>query len=1734
MARLNTVTVPESDYSFGIDARSSENQIAPGFVRDLLNADIIEKRPRKRVGYQGYSGNVPIRVTSMEYVDGTDSLRLTLDSAISLADLSVDLSATRSTPLVIHGRSSNVDSGAPFTTAGDNTVYYSGFTVPTRKTLVATSSAPPYETVSVPSGEHGFTTTSIFTQMVQATSFSDKSHSAIFPATAQIDASTYDIDIEYQNSTSGSLPVYIFYREAAAAIGENYVATLNHTGSGLETFSIPAATHGLVNFNIITQLQADRTTYVENVLSDVSISNTGEVTFSIDCDTATTFYGILSTTPVDNSIIGNVSPGATNTITIPDIESPWVFVQVYREMTPGGSRELVIPQSVEYDESTSTVDVTLTNLSGSSANFYIYYDYGVLRSNRIEVTDPDITVSAVDSRPQLTVWGLDHSEIYGPSAEGRSGWVTHIDSYRSEGEKRLIAGLGGNLFSARTYDEAAVEYLYPLLFPRLQARTSADTNLAPVFHTTGDTPSRSRGYILGDGIDSHRARVSSIVYDEVSGHTDVTVTIPGMSILDSDGNPTTVDNVLSTTSNIEDWLTLTNMSYSRHNGTFRVVNVSESPESLVFRCVIPNNDSDYDDTSLGGWAGVYTDQLEWLTTSPFVPGDILVNASLGDNSGHIVMGSAGSVTILSGISDTLGVSGGLVTIGRRTSHSIPLRTALPEGAVSVENVVRGDMLSYSGPDHLTGADQVERHLRVLAVNPDSDRLVDIEVDAQSGAAIVTYQSGDTRYLIEGGYVLLLQAGEFSGERLIMEVLSETEFVVDLPAGATENVTGATLLGGTVQVDEELQWEDSTGDTIYLWTESRWIPVEAPDDSYDLTPSTYVRHLDSRSYGNQDFLRSTTVMNNMYLENYADEAMKFDGTNIYRAGLPTWQPGLFLVQDTTAAARIVAGNRTIAYTAIDAALGSIEVGMGSLYALPLGTSVRLTGSTQTYTIREYREYDNSGTPVYQILLDRALDSDVDATGSISEIATYRYYYRLSAIDANDNIVASATTGYQDHVVELTSDAAIHHKLVGLPAWDIYDYQRIELEIYRTRKNTPAPFYRVTTIPVEFDNTLGYIQYTDSYSDQDLIDLDPVNTALKGTELGINWQNPLRAKYVTSLGNRLVVANIRDYPQLDMQIIASGAVTSATYAGKRFLLRASNTDTGTATNMTERVAYEFVGSASGTISNHTTNGDTFSFDTSSALASSSPGDWIYLTYAVGATSGIDLTYSGWWQIAGISGSTVTVNLVDAPTVTDLPDTYVVATDTSDVPVFLGTDGNLGMVNGDSFDLFDATRRLSMAINASMRMTDVSISGMEAFVPWIISRSGNDVGRSGRILIRQSRVTGNTPELVLPDSFSGSGESFRVFVNDVRRDPDAEVSAITRLYPSRLLASYENYPEIMDNPTSVLDTESDSAIDINSADGQEITGIIPFFGEAAFGSAQKSAVLVVFKTNSIYLVDLNEKAAGRNPVQKIESKGLGCTAPYSITSTNKGIMFANESGIYCLRRDQTIQYVGKYMERNWTEGVNLDNLSIVQGHNYSLGRMYKLSVPGVGEERNSRVFVYNHTGEEDGRIGAWARYDNHNATGWANLDTEVYWSSSSGRVFSLRNTGTSTDYRDDDQAVHFRLDTRAIDAGDSGIRKLLSGVIVQYRVLASDGGTTLSYSTDMATEFTETTEFELSRSLTGKDIVSVNHNISRQRGTYFAFRIDNDTLDEALEVAGMDLRIAGLSGNGITDAADTRTRR
>jgi hypothetical protein len=1701
MARLQFITARERDLGAGIDQQSAENQLVEGYCEDIENADPKSTgQIAKRTGYQGYAGYLPIRVKEVEYA-GTQ-----IDFIL---DESIELPTGQSSPIIVQGQTS-VASGD---FASETILYFDAFTADIRKTFSTGSG-----TATLAQSEHGHSTPLLFVGTARNTSeTNDNEH--FFPDNISINTSTYDVSVDYTNNTGAAFSGFIYASDKSASTGTTYVQSGNTIAIGANSFTILGATHLLDTNNILAEVYRDTgTSYVRVQADQVTLdSGTGDLTIDLTNNTGASFTAvfILTAAPAANFATGSVASGGSESITIDttvDGGTDFAFVACYLEPSIGADFEQVIPDSISTDSDAGTITVTFTNNKATGANFEIYWDFATVVTNQLSVTG---TASATftDTTPQLTIWGLCHEEIYG-TRTAREGWVSHIDSYRAPGENRLISGLGGNLFAARLQSEGtnSTDYLMPTHYPRLNGRIASDTIIGPAFYETGETPNRTRGFITGDNDGTNYFEITDIAYNSGTGYVDYTLTVPNMVISG------TLSTIISTTADLEDEFTTQQCGHSLHNGTFTIKAVA-APTATTLQISVENSNidtSDYDETDVGGYGGIFTDQLVLSTTSPFLVGDEIISDLFDTADDFICAGTSGTTTVLRGLDDALSLPGGLRLAGIRTDYIIPLRDL--SNTSTVENLVRGDILNYTG---------LNRQLRIKSINQLTDISISITGDGID-TATVTLGSGDTTTLFIGKKLLLSGTSSYNGTITVERVLDTTTFTFTSTAATTE---AGTLVGKTIEIDENLQFQDTTDSSVSLEVDARWIPIESPTNSYDLTPSTRISYFDSSAYASQNIIRSTMVQDNLYLTNSTDEVMKFDGTNIYRAGLFRWQPNFFVATDTSATGKIVMDNPSVSFTAISANRFTVAAGDEKTFAT--GDRIEASTDNEIYTVIST---ETSG----QIIVDRSISGG--ASGTITRTRTFQYYFRLNAVDANENVIASAVAGSEDFTIRLGADAAVNIKLIGMPAWDIYDYDKLEVQIYRTVGDSPAPFYRLTTLAMSFNNDDGYLEFTDTDSDEDLRDLDEVNTALKGAELGTAWEQPLRAKYCTTAGNRLILGNLKDYPTMDIRVLKnSGILTQSVFtdaSNKFWRFRKDNTDTATTTDMLNRVRYEFTSTTSTVVGITGTAGTSFSVNvTGHGLTA---GDWVYLFHSA-VTDGNLLTYSGWWQVNSITDVNNFVILSSGSgsgAATNFPDKMVKSTAGVDVPVYIGTDGNYSMVNGNRGSSepyeFLAMRRLSDAINASMRKVDITVSGYETFSPWMIGNAGNEFN-TGQLVVRQPRVFDTTLEVELP-TLTGA---FDVFVNNVRRDGADQASALTRLYPSRIIASYQNYPEIFDNPTSVIDTESDSVIDVNSADGQEITAIIPFFGDAAFGAAQKSSIIVVFKTNSIYLVDLSAKDAGTSAVQRLETRGKGCTAPYSVSVTRGGIIFANDTGIYRLGRGLKVEYIGRKYERKWQETVASGQLEIATGHHDTGANSYKLSYPTTGDTENSEVAVYNHTREYEGKgEGSWTTYTNHPATGWTNLNANSYFASTDGRVYIIRKLGETSDYRDDDQAIAMSILTRAMDMLESGQRKVFSKIITHYRALADTEGTSLEAALDLETTFQSTDTFKITKETTSANtgntsqqkVMTITSVIDSKVGVYLQLKYSNSSLDEPVEIAGIDIRVAAKGSEGIKEAAET----
>lgn len=1757
------------DLARGLDQNSAPSNVDDGYAEDLVNVDTnAQGHLSKRVGYQGYDGVLPIRVKSAAQ-SGTTKISLTLPDGIDTSDMA-------GLPVVIYGHLSSQPTNASDWSTTDSAHYYT--TTTTELPVVATA---PSGTVTIASAQSGAASSNLFVTALQSTSTVDTSSSLFFPDQVAVEnASDWDVSLDYTIAANTNL--YIAVTDKSTVAGQSYVATDTVTAASTEVLSIPTATHALDSFSILAQCWyhdvaasewvyfiPDRVAY-NATTGDVSVDVTNSAATNLDVKV------VLASAPVANSNSATIAGGATGTIVCTATDIEYYHMTAYQ--FTGTDWEMVIPDSVVFDAVAETITVTITNSSAASATYQVHWEETTITSNVLNVIDTGAgTPTWSDATPQLTIWGLPHAGSY--TGGDTPGHVTHLDTYRRESEERVVAGLGGIMHSARTRAEAGTDYLMPSSAVTLQGRLSSTQVLGPAFIATGGSTDRTRGTIAADDVVANKALVTGVTVSS-SG-----VAVYQLSLTNKVGSLATA---LDSAGTDADWLTVTGMANSVNNGTFLITAVDNTANTITVANALATI-SEFTETGARGRAAVYTDKLT-TDTSDFIPSDTL----LADGVSLTVLRAGSTTVVVSNATANVTLPIGLVLYGRRTSYVVPV--------ASTANYVVGDMTTIA---------DLNREIRVLGVYPRAD----VTISSVTGTGTTaTATTAAAHNLLTGQKVLLYKQAAEGNPYIGVQTVTDTPTATTFTFASTATTTltsGMAIKGYTVELDESVTYADDASDPDELTVTGRWIPFEAPTSDDSLPATTHYRYLDVADYDSQPTVRSTMVTDSLFLTNASDEVYKIDGSHNYQAGLPRWQPQLFVTVDTATGSIPV---RTTSATTAGAwwTQNKFIIGRGQAVGFSVGQLVSNPEDSAIYTITAKGD-DGTNDFLY---VDRNI-TGTQSVETLTEVSRYAYYFRLNAIDANQNVIASAATGAQDFLVDLPSTGQIHLRLVGLPAFGNYDYDSLEVQVYRTKASAggSGPFYLIRTVDMAFNDGDGYIDIFDGTPDSDLTTVlfDEVNSALLGPELGTGWAPPPRASHITSVDNRLLLANTRDYPELDITVrkkANSVSVSGSDLSGKLWLFRKAHTDTSTTTNMVDRARYEFRTSGAVTIAptadpatsdittsfvfvdadvsvvdNQITEADhnmatgdritlsttgvlpgglsaatsyyvirvsssVFKLATTAALATAGTaiditsaagggnhtvtmydrfriaetahglvsGNWIYLFHAAAGTNN-RLRYAGWWQVDVAATNSFSVRYAGDGTATSANDVdrYVAASAGVDIPIWIGTDGNRAQVGANDISERTAMLRLAEGINASMRQAVVT----SGFAPWLVAAAGSEIGL-GRMLVRQESVFDTTMEMVVPAAITSAD----VYVQGIARTAADQVSASTRLFPSRLVVSYPNYPEIFDNPAGTADN-SDSVIDINTADGQEITGIIPFFGESVFGTGAAESVVVAFKTNSIYLVDINSKR-----INKLNTRGLGCTAPHSIAATKDGIMFANESGIYRLNRDQSISYVGEMLERLWEDSVNKDSLAVAVGHHYGVGRKYKLSVPvGDDQETNNHVYVYDHQREgKDQEFGAWTRYTNHAATGWCNLAANAYFSTTDGQVFKIRNAGDSTDYRDDAAAVAtMEITLKAMDFGAAGIRKIISHVTSHFHMRRSDmDGTALSIAPDLTGAFVSAGAFTVTRNANLK-VINATSSVPNRKLEFIQLKYTNSTKDEDVILTGVDFRVAGLDRHGIPQSDD-----
>lgn len=977
---------------------------------------------------------------------------------------------------------------------------------------------------------------------------------------------------------------------------------------------------------------------------------------------------------------------------------------------------------------------------------------------------------------------------------------------------------------------------------------------------------------------------------------------------------------------------------------------------------------------------------------------------------------------------------------------------------------------------------------LIGSNIQQYEIVDLVNSASSNLTVVAsvasgVSSTITEVLRQGQKVLL--TGDYSGVATIASLTSTT-------ITFEEEVEGdCFLLGKTVELTRPVATFDTQVGSTGVTLQPRWAPLERPDAA-DLPFSS------SNTFG-----LSSMSNDSLYVVSpeVTSPPLKWDGVELTRAGVPRWPLTAFITLEANGSV----GPDPITLSVSGwAANYFILTDVHDKNKLPVGTVIKNPVNGAIYTIQRYEEIVTPSS--VRCYVDIAITGSTGAQ-SLSKVLVVNYYYRIKKTDSNGFETVGAVYGSQELNIRLDALTNIWHKVILPPTLKFTNKERYELEVYRTKGDAVAPYYLTNRIRIS--PTDKYLTFVDKNPDINLEELDNISTSLLGSEVGVSWEDLPQGNSFTTAGNRAIVANIRSRPQLELQF---NSVANSDVIANMDLTRIT----------VGSLTYEFTDTASATTITGWTYNNTSGVATITTSGTAlTTGQKVYIGAAATATTRYPYL-AGWYTM--LSATTIQLEAgLGSPTLTDFPPDVFVASNANYVPVFIGTDFNHASLGTEKdYSWYESIRRLAMAIRAT---SDITAEAGDSF----------DNG--------YLKLQSDTPFDVTLTPKSAFVSSFKYAVGGqnipMTADVAATSSAVQELFPSRLVYSYPNYPEVLDACFVASDLDSDNVIDVNASDGQEITAIQPFFGDSSFGQGSKEGVILVLKTNSAYVVDLNAKKEGRNAVQKLDTQGLGCEYPRSLSPIRNGLQFANRAGVWKITQDLRFMFAGRKLSNLWEQDLLglIVATDIPCAHNSRLDSRWRLILDGPSGDGVS----YNHLREylPDGyRDGSWMQLASYPGLGFANLSSASFMASDKNRVALLLTSAYEEPFYDAGEAIYSEAILAAQDFGDATRRKSVQSFQLVLRTESDLKGLEVSTATEMRDAYVDADSLSVTvvkptglSDQTSERIQAFLFNSMNKRGTYFQLRLVHQSADEAPEILAVSYKVAGLTDKGVTDAKQSK---
>ena len=1876
MAKYNPFHI--HDIGLGLNKFHTLDKIPDGMMSSIKNMDPKSNGQLvTRAGYEQYYGCIPLRANSI--INSGTTYTLTFDTAIS-----INLGSSVSGPIVVSGDLPSAD--GPYVgdfSAAFSSHWYTGFTLPQRETFAAGSPATSTKTAA----QTGISQDKMMVAWFESTSANDLSNTLFVPQDVQITQSNYEINMDYLSADP--ITGFFGFLETPAKLGVVHIETY----TSKTDWSVSAATHDLNNDNFIIRCYKDAGgVYTEVTPQSITVDADSNIAITMGSNTAgiaiiyatdDLFTG-AATTPGLNTI---AVTGVTEPFNLYDI---WLLTGntktnvTVQSVTWDSATET---STISFFDPTGAEALEVNWLATDYVSNQLQFE-GTDSGTTYTSLSPEITVWGLCHSGIYTnaapKGGFTHhidnykSETAEKMVTALGGNLLQATSYSAGSSTYKMP----SLTLRRSNRVSGAQILAPLFNAATTSRTRGDFYDASVdgagyakvstvaySGTTGQVDYTFEFTALSDdplsGLDASTGIGTNDYLTTINCGRDVnngTFKVVSITYV----NDTKVTIRVENTSVVDTRFDESSISASGNVFTDRVL-MTGTPVFIVGDKMSSINTSDNVVKSIDVSSANHV-FIQDVTSTFTVSDGILVfakrtsttvalqsfpNESVGDDTeGGLVTGDSLFIT---GVDNTTKIK--YINSNATGAASISIST----GVATLTLAGHGLNVGQTVVIYATSDSDFEGEYTIVSTpttgtftvsTTADDTLTFVDSDITAGSDIVTlvghsYTAGQVVRIATSGdetpsglslatdyYITTVSGNDFGFATTYANAIAGTAIDIGLSSTQDDTFTiavSATLEGMNVELDESI--ELVPGPTVItLRPEGRWTVVEMPKSTAARVLETKVQHFDESGYTTQPYTKSVIVNDSMFLINDTDEVKKFDGSNLMNAGLPPFQGWFFANVDTTVTS--MAAKNSVPFDNGASSPYANKFFLTDSNAFKVGERFRVNTSGNIYTITSTASLDVSGDTKYKIFVYETIanvNTENQATGTMTPAITYRYYVRYNALDINRNIIASASLGADDMYVETFTKSQINLKCLGLPPFAELDHDRIEIEIYRTKGDSPNEFFRIHRRLLDYGDLGGYISHTDFFIDDQLTfsTKDEPIYDLLDLELGNQWTNAPIASAITTANNSLVLANIKSPPTMDINFesttdsllaasdftgtlgqvqfqrstATSGSETfndsivfSFHVVGNAFELtpttdigfgQASLTnafsdsdvtvadvigttahglatgikvvytqaDVSTLGDLDDGTTYYVIRLGDNTYSLATTlarayAGTAVSIPTGGSgsgraitvistphvsvvdttLGNRAAGDWVYF-FHLGKGENNTLDMAGWYRLSEVAtgGAIIEMNHNRSGGLATSSDVnrFLVSTATTlnageRVPVLLSADGNMNQIYANSLLGIRTivSSRLAMAINAVMSSDSPTnaywvANGLRP-TPWLLAQGGQSFN-TGELRVQLV----DSPTGTVNFQWSGFTSAVTTYLNGDKILTGVATGSQIRQFNSRIVKSYPGFPEIFDNPFGDVG-KSYSAIDVNPADGQEIVSLMPFFGKSTFGAANLTEVVIAFKTNSIYAVNIVSGAT-----QKLQSNGKGCTAPRSVALTRDGIMFANESGIYRLGWDMNITWVGRMLNDLWKDGLDLGDIAEFAGHNYNQGQKYKLSVVTSSSNFPDNVLVYDHTREEVGQPGSWTEYTNHTATGWSNQTKDAFFGSQDGRIFKVRNLGDMTDFRDDASAVAEQsFVTGGIHYGLPGNRKTTAGITIQFQNDATLTDINVSTEQSLSGTFNASTQIDLS-----SDNTLVRYSLVERKGTAVRLKMTKSgTKDEQLQLSRLSFHVKDTGDTGTPQAAKT----